>query len=144
VDYAKSYPCSTNQGESIIAAVSFDSEQHRMTWDPGDSLFTKSVWGQAEILGGENVMYPLMGCLFGPFKYMTEYALGLTCPTKHATGCTKGRSSKEEGVDDQNLEPAASSSVRGATARGESLTQFTFRLPSFLPLPLPQSCIEYM
>jgi len=47
----KGYPCSTTQGEAIIAAVSFDLELHRMTWNPGNSLFTKSAWGQAKFLG---------------------------------------------------------------------------------------------
>jgi hypothetical protein len=30
-------------------------------------------------------MYLLMGCLFGPFEHMMEYALGLTWPMKLAT-----------------------------------------------------------
>ena len=46
------YPYSTTQGEAIIAAISFDPELHQMTRNPGDSLFTRSAWGQAEFLGG--------------------------------------------------------------------------------------------
>jgi len=47
----KGYPCSTTQGEAIIVVVSFELDLHRMTWNLGNSLFTKSAWGQAKFLG---------------------------------------------------------------------------------------------
>jgi len=38
---------------------------------------------------------------FGPFKYMTEYALGLTWPTKLATGVQKQGAAKRNASNNQ-------------------------------------------